>query len=576
MSKASMIEELWYDRPPNSASSTLQTYICNLRKLVPRRESATRLVTLSSGYSLHIEPDDVDAHRFDGLVAAGISALDDNRVEEASAKLAGALSIWRGPALGDVPVGPSLQAQVIRLDERRLHALSARIDADLRLGRHSRLISELQALTAEHNLNERFHSQLLVALYRAGRRADALQVYQRLRTALAEHLGLDPGSEVDRVHRSVLMADSRLDLNAPIIGGCALQPAAQLPPDLREVVGHEATIDQIARSAAGVQTPDRRGPGAVVVTGMAGVGKTTIAVRAAQRVRARFPHGQLFATLRSNGKAVDPAEVLENFLRALGATGALPSVLSERVNLFRSWTADRALLVVLDDAESAEQVSALSPTGERCGLIVTSRRRLTELAGVRQVELEQLSSTEAFELFGKLIGADRAAAETRAAERIVELCGGLPLALCSAAASVAGRRGWSLERFAERLDDDDLRLHELRHGNFDVRASISASVARLDLADRRVFVALGSGVATATELAERTGLGHTDAEQAVGRLAEERLLRSWHVDAELYFDVHPLVRLHSAEMGAQRTSERWFTLGRDEPVAPRMVTSEAV
>lgn len=572
--KAVLVEELWGARPPRSAASILPTYICHLRKAISRPDGTAALLTRSSGYSLQVEPDQVDANRFDALVTAGVRALDDADAASASGALETALGIWRGPVLADVPVGAVLETHVIRLGERRLHALSARIEADLELGRHARVIGELQVLGTEHEFNERIHAQLMVALHRAGRRSEALQVYQRLRANLAADLGLDPGRELERLHRLVLAADPSLDLGARTTRAASRRPPAQLPPDLPDLVGREEAIQRVCATAAGSATTDRLGPAAVTVTGMAGAGKTVVALRAAHRVRSRFPDGQLVATLRGPDGPADPNAVLENFLRALGVTGVLPAATEERVNLFRSWTADRALLVVLDDAQSTRQVEMLSPTGRRSGLVVTSRRRMPELSGMQEVELDLLPTDSALELLARLTDRRRVEREHVAARAIVELCGRLPLAVCVAGSLLASRPGWSLQQLAERLADEGGRLRELRHGDLDVRTAISASVRQLDEAERGVFVALTLGVRTASDVAEALGLSAADAERSVGRLADERLVHSWHVGSELHLDAHPLVRLYAAEL-SRRTrptlrSHRRDPLGhRPGPVSPR-------
>jgi SARP family transcriptional regulator, regulator of embCAB operon len=208
VSVESLIEELWGPDPPRSAVTTVQTYIYHLR----RRFAAERLdppggqliATKPAGYLIWASPEQVDAVVFERLLARGRDAIEEDRPEEAGMLLREALDLWTGPALADVPQGNLLQAHAIHLEELRLNAIELRIRADLRLGRHHALIAELRSLVRAHPLNEWFHGQLIAALSRCGRRGEALQAYQEVRSVLSNELGVDPSPALQRLQRQVL------------------------------------------------------------------------------------------------------------------------------------------------------------------------------------------------------------------------------------------------------------------------------------------------------------------------------------------------------------------------------------
>jgi SARP family transcriptional regulator, regulator of embCAB operon len=211
------VDELWGEEPPPSAASTLHTYIMQIRKaldrggleLIPRGE---RLVTVGRGYSLAMEQGELDLQVFQDLAEEGRRALAEQDDARAAELLGQALALWRGPALVDVPAGPILRTKILGLNELRLSTLEDRIDADLRLGRHRQLLSELSMLVEHHPLHENFSAQLMIALYRSGRSTDALRVYQRLYRMLAEEFGIEPSRALRCLQQAVLRSDPKLDL----------------------------------------------------------------------------------------------------------------------------------------------------------------------------------------------------------------------------------------------------------------------------------------------------------------------------------------------------------------------------
>lgn len=214
-----LMEEIWGADMPRSASTTLQTYILQLRRKLTEalgpdadRTAKDILATEYGGYTLRVAPESVDVHAYDQLVSRSRTAADRGDAAAVADLCQQALALWRGPALVDVKVGPMLEVELVRLEESRLATLERRIDAELALGRHSALVAELRALIARHPLHEGLHAQCMLALHRSGRRGQALDVFQDLRNHLVDELGVDPSDRLQRLHRAVLNGDPALDL----------------------------------------------------------------------------------------------------------------------------------------------------------------------------------------------------------------------------------------------------------------------------------------------------------------------------------------------------------------------------
>jgi DNA-binding SARP family transcriptional activator len=552
-----LVDELWEDRPPASWATTLQTYIYQLRKLLALGEQGqpAALHTRPSGYLLSLPPGTLDLHRFERLAAQGTAEMRGGHFEAAADTLRAALELWRGPALSDVTLGPILQADVVRLEECRNGVLEMRLDADLALGRYQQLISELAGLSAGNPTHEGLHGRLMLALYRAGRRSDALQVFQRVRAALAEDLGLEPGPELQRIHRAVLSSDPATDAfgaaaaPVPASGPAAARPVdppAQLPPDV-VVVGREAELARLERLL--VERPDAAA--AVSVVGAPGVGTSTFCIRAGHRIRAAFPDGQLFATMSAtNG----PGEILAGFLHAAGLpSSAIPADLDGRSALFRTWTANRKVLVILDDVPGTSQLTPLLPSGPGCATILASHRRLCDptISGV--VELAPLSTEHSLELLMSVAGTDRVQRDLTAAHALVQACAGLPLALRAAATKLALRPHWRVSHLADRVAIESRRLRELSTGSLDVTASVRRRYQLLPVAHReplRRIVAHARRPVTAAEVAVLLSIEEPEAETVLEHLVELQLatVESDEVSLDFRYWIHPLVRLAIPEL----------------------------
>ncbi|MEV6641820.1 BTAD domain-containing putative transcriptional regulator [Amycolatopsis sp. NPDC051371] len=462
-----LVDTIWPGDPPTSAAANLQTYVWRLRRLLPE---GPVLRTHGPGYSLVVDTETVDARRFTRLVADATRA---GAPESALELLAEAESLWRGDPLEDLPTAPAWDAELGRLVENRLAAVEERLSLQVRLGRHDAAIAELTVLLAEHPYRERLWQQYLLALTGAGRRAEALQAYSTARERLVTELGVEPGPELRAVQAAILAGE-------PVAAPPGVPPPLrQLPADLPDFTGRSEYVRDLERAL---------GPAAVVLTGAPGTGKTALAMHVAHRVADRFPDGQLYVDLAGTGIPRDPAEVLADFLHALGVTGnTVPAGLGQRAALFRSRLAGRRVLLVLDDAATAAQVRPLLPGDAGCAVLVTTRGRLPELAGAKHVELTVFGEDEASRLLAGVAGVDRVVGEPAEAAAIVRCCGYLPLAIRIAGARLAGRQAWSLRTLHDRLADESSRLSELRVGDLGVRPSFELSLRQLPADARTAF-----------------------------------------------------------------------------------------
>ncbi|MFJ8433470.1 BTAD domain-containing putative transcriptional regulator [Kitasatospora sp. NPDC094019] len=512
---------LWAWDPPATMSAQIYTYVSRLRK---RLGPDVELIRRPRGYLLRADRAGLDLTEFERSAGAGRTALAGRRWAEAARELRGALDLVRGPALTNVTEHLA-DVERPRLEELHLAALEDWFEAELALGRHHRLVPDLTSLTAEHPMRERMRAQLMTALYRCGRQSDALAVFHSGRRILAEELGVDPGEELTGVHMGVL--DGSLGQNAPEPAPepVALRPAApaMLPPDLPDFTGRQDELDQLL----GLVEPHpiartRR----AFLTGPAGIGKSALAVHAAHLLRERFPDGQLYADLGEGGSE-DLAAVLTCFLRALGVEPAARDLgADELTRLYRTHSAGRRLLVLIDNAPGTGRITALMPTGPDAAVIVTSRRHLTGASARDTTVLAPFTEDESTALLAAVAG-ERIGADPGAAREITAACAGLPLAVRIAGVRLAARPLWSAARLADRLTDPRTRLDELSFGELRVRDSLLRSLDGVGERTRRVLPALaafGTGVFPAEAAARLLRLPEAAAESALEELVDARLL----------------------------------------------------
>ncbi|MER5649228.1 BTAD domain-containing putative transcriptional regulator [Streptosporangium sp. NPDC002524] len=587
-----LIKVIWEDDPPPSARGVLQTYVASLRRAFAGAGLPEIIVSHRLGYLARIAPDTPDALDTDvveRLVAEGRRSARDGRHEEAGEAFHAALGLWRGEALDGVG-SAYLRAEAVRLADLRLTITEEWVAANLAAGRDKQLVDELTRLVALHPTRERLRRDLMTALYRLGRQADALAVYQQGRQVLIEELGIEPGPELRQAQASILRSDPALTYPVPVSpapanpapvnpGSASPAPASsaltdpalttpaltypapanpvraavrmprQLPSPLPDFTGREeelaVLLDRLTRPAT---TP------ICVISGQGGAGKSALALRTAHEIAHLYPDGQLHVQLRGTTHAPAGAEdVLGRLLRELEPTGMpLPLTLEERANRYRTLLADRRKLVVLDDAASEAQVRPLLPGGRDCGVIVTSRNRLAGLDGAAFVDLGMLPPETAVDLLVRIAGADRIAADPDAARHIVRQCGGLPLALRVAGARLASRRRWSVRRLADRLTDEQHRLDELAAGDLEVRASIALSYDMLSAAEKRTLRRLGLlGLPSfpVWVAAIATDTGPREAERLLEQLVDASLVEEAGPDVagQARYRLHDLIRLFAGE-----------------------------
>ncbi|XVQ08309.1 BTAD domain-containing putative transcriptional regulator [Spirillospora sp. CA-255316] len=541
---ASLVDRLWDDDPPRDARGTLQVHLLRLRRALGDGEV---IRTRPGGYLMEEGPHDL--RRLDALTGGADRAREAGDLEGALGMLRAAASLWRGPILSNVASSSLHARETPQLTERCLETVERRYELELVLGRHEAAVADLRALTAAHPLRESLHGLLMRALYRSGRQAEALDVYDRTAAALGEEFGLDPGDDLKELRQAILTRTEDRDGHSPgrvVLGrGPATfrQTLCQLPSPPGDFTGRARTLAEVER----LLVPGRFPVPVVTVSGTAGVGKTALAVRAAHRLRERFPDAQLYASLGTG----DPAEVAGDFLRALGVPPeAVPDGAQPRAAALRARLADRRVLLVLDDAADARQVEALLPGTAGCAVLVTSRSPLAELPGNRTVRLAPFAPEEAAGLLRRMIGDARVEAEPGAARRVAEACGHLPLALRIAGARLAARPSVALAALDRRLREDGRRLDELALGGLEVRAGLRVGYRALDAAAAAAFRRLGlvaRADVTAWLLALLSG---GDQERPLEALVNAGLLQPTGVDAtgEPCYRFHDLTADFAAEL----------------------------
>jgi DNA-binding SARP family transcriptional activator len=385
LSDQSLVELLWGENPPATAQAQIQTYASRLRGILG---DEVRIARHRHGYRLAVTRGDLDLTEFERLTAEGRAALASRRAEEAADKLTSALAFWHGEALtGATEFLTDLERP--RLEEARLAALEDRVEAYFALGRHIDMIPELMALVTAHPMRERPISQLMLALYRCGRSADALAAYQEYRHTLAEELGIDPSSTLRDLHQAILV--DRPTLLAP---SARRPPVAHLPPDPPDFTGRAEAVGRALRLL--IPTDGTASP-VCAITGMAGVGKSAFALHLAHRLREHYPDGQIHLSLRGSGaQSVPPAKALVRMLRVLGDTDpGAPNGLDDLTRRYREQLSGRRVLIILDDAAHERQIRPLLPGTAGSGIVVTSRNRLAALDGSERLPLDVLDPRDA-------------------------------------------------------------------------------------------------------------------------------------------------------------------------------------
>lgn len=544
------IDELWRNAPPAGARKALAWHILQLRNSLGDKDF---IVWDGEGYLLSGSDYEVDAERFAQLHREGVAVVDTDP-EAASRLLNEALNLWRGDAYEGLAEFGSLRAEANRLEELRIVALEQRFRADLALGRHGELIPELTTLVADVPYRETLRGHLMLALYRSGRQSDALRVFREGHKLMSEELGLEPGSGLRDLEHRILNADPSLDpprTGTPwLVESVATVTPAQLPADIATFTARGPELESLLRQADTIG--DSQVPAVACISGMAGSGKTTLALHAAHRLAERFPDGQLYLDLHGFGGDSPPVAVgdaLDRLLRGIGVPGEeVPVAVDEKAVLWRSKVRGRRLLIVLDDASSDEQVRALLPGGSGHVVLVTSRRRLLITDDTRLVRLGELSSGEAEALFIRITGVDGDDEAIRAGlRRVVALCGFLPLAVQLVASRMRHHPHWTLDSLGSRLSDQHRLLGELRVGDRSVAAAFHFSYRQLSPEHQRVFRLIGLAGGPDFDIpaaAALAGFGEPETETILEYLADAHLLEARPGDR---YQQHDLVRLFARQ-----------------------------
>jgi DNA-binding SARP family transcriptional activator len=478
-----LVEVLWRGAPPPGAAKTLRSYISRLRSLL---EPEAALVAHGGGYAIRVEPDRLDTARFEGLVAAGRDVLGRGEAAVAADRFEQALALWRGRALADVTEVEPLALEAARLEELRLVAVEGRAEAGIESGLAAEVIGELERLVAEFPVRERLWRLLVLALYRAERQADALAAYRRAQQLLAEELGIEPGEELRQLEEAVLRQEVPPPATATVM--------RTLPRDTAGFTGRGAELGQLlgdlvsAAAGGGVV-------GICAIGGMAGIGKTTLAVHAAHQLAERFPDGQLFLPLHAHTpgqRPVDPADALAGLLLAAGVGAhAIPAGRDARAGRWRDYLAGKKVLLVLDDAAGHEQVRPLLPGTAGSLVLITSRRRLAALEDAAVISLDTLAPGEAAELLARLAGRPGLDAGDAGMGEITRLCGYLPLAIGMLARQLHHHPAWTAAGLAAQLAAARDRLGLMRAENLSVAAAFDLSYQDLPADQQRLFRRLG-------------------------------------------------------------------------------------
>jgi DNA-binding SARP family transcriptional activator len=580
MSRNELIDGLWGQGLPANAVDSLHVCIVGLRRALEpgraHRAPAQVLVTNGPGYRLNLQPGRLDTEELHNHLAQARLLTGDGDYASAARSLDAALGLWKGDSLAGI-TGPWADIERARLAELRQAAIGERIDVMLALGCHQEAIAELARLIREYPLQERFRAQMMLALYRCGRQADALAAFADARRLLAEQLGIDPGAELRRLHQQILRGDAALDLvaqghrrAAPAGSDTAIRSSPsmsatvprELPADVDTFIGRTAELAELDEVLATAAEPRRQAGGSATVisavAGSAGIGKTTLALRWGHRTRDAFPDGDLYIDLRGYdpGEPLTAGDALARFLRSLGlADRDVPVDEEERAARYRSLLDGRRMLIVLDNAATTEQVRLLLPGVPSCVVLVTSRDSLAGLVaryGARRLELDLLPTTDATALLRALIGA-RAEADPVATAALAGQCARLPLALRVAAELATARPELPLAELVDELADEQRRLDLLDAGGdarTAVRGVFSWSCQHLPVDAARAFRLVSLHPGPDFDAYAAAALVGTTVEHAAGllrKLAQAHLIQA--ADPGRYA-MHDLLRAYARHLAS--------------------------
>ncbi|MGW6685610.1 AfsR/SARP family transcriptional regulator [Streptomyces sp. NPDC054961] len=593
---ARLVEAAWEDESPITASHQIRKAVADLRRRIPG--GSDLIATDGPGYRAVLEDGQLDLSLFQLHTRLAREALAAGRSSDAESALRTALGLWRGPVLAGAG-GPVVEAAATALEERRLTAAEQLYQLRLDHGESAELVGDLRELVDAHPLRETLRGHLMLALYRSGRQAEALEEFGRVRELLVEELGVDPGPRLGRLHEGILRDSPELaapaapDRPAPAAarapspapaapagaadtaasgsgsGPAGPTPAADarkatggggaagagvapctLPYDLSDFSGRSRELGSLLAAAGNGHADGPDGADArtriVAVDGMGGTGKTALAVRVAHQLAEQYPDGQLHVDLRGytpGEQPLQPGPVIASLLRTLGVPGErIPEDPAGRAALWRATLVGRRLLLLFDNACDAAQVHPLLPASPGCLVLVTSRARLVELDGAQWISIGVMSPEDSMALVTETLGRERTEREPAAARSLAALCGHLPLALRIATARLRNRSRWTVQHLVDRLGDETRLLDELSSGERSVAATLRLSYQAMDEEHRDAFRLLSLHPGTDIDLHSAAALLATDtrdAEDLLEDLLDMHLVQQHELG---YYAFHDLVR----------------------------------
>lgn len=572
-----LIDLLWSHDPPRSAATVVHKYLGNLRRLfepgLPSRDSGHWLVRHGSGYRAVMTDENLDLLAFRQFSEHARTAAGSGDHHEAVLSFVRGLDLWRDHCGADVPLEPHARRSLLDIDEEYLSVVRDAADSALADGDAGPALAYLRRAVEWAPLDEATHARLMAVLAATGRRVEALTVYQRIRQTLTDDLGIDPGPELREVHLRILREEPSTQPTHHAAPQPAHEPVsmvrpAQLPTSLRSFVGRREELSYLDSLLSGPAT----GTTVVVIDGMAGVGKTTLAVRWAATLAAdRYPDGQLYVNMRgfdTDDAVVSTEQTLRDFLEALGVPqDRIPATVPAQAALYRSVLADQRVLIVLDNARDADQIRQLVPNSPACLVIVTSRNQLSGLSAThdaRMLSLAPFSADEAQEALYRKLGAQGEGVESESVHEIALLCEGLPLAIAIVASRATTDRHLTLRDIAAELRDSRLDAFDQHDGATDIRAIFSWSYRLLSPDAARLFrflAATGVPDLSTTAAASVIGKSVRSTRLLLIELVRARLLVEYARDR---YNRHDLLAAYAAELTIEHDTEaeRHAAVGR--------------
>lgn len=537
----------WDDAPPTTAAHQIRKAVADLRRRIPG--GADVLVTDGPGYRAMVAADQLDLLEFGTRVAEAKTSAAAGRLGETAETLRASLALWRGSVLSGEG-GPVIEAAAVALEERRLAVTEQLFDVRLQLGEAAEVVADLRQLISQHPLRETLRGQLMLALYRSGRQAEALDEYGTLRDQLVEELGIDPSPQLAKIREAILQEDPELAAPTPMASPAAAPasaapsgPPCTLPYDITDFTGRDRELREVLSCA---RRPSEQGARIVAIDGMGGCGKTSLAVHAAHRLADSYPDGQIHLDLRghtSGERPVSASAALDSLLRAFGLPGdRIPDDTAARSSLWRTTMSGKRVLLLIDNAADASGVLPLLPTSPGCLALITSRARLLDLDGADWICLDVMAPEEATTFIATALGAQRVAAEPTAAIELARQCDHLPLAVRIATARLRNRPHWTLRYLVDRLRDETRGLHELSSGERGVATTLRLSYQALDEEGRTAFRTLALHPGCDLDIfsaAAMLGSGRWYAEDILEQLLDAHLVRQPEAGR---YGFHDLVR----------------------------------